>query len=149
MLDPSTCSRISHGGVLVAIMLLLWLWARPASAESLWRDSGSGFLFTDTKAQHVGETVTVLVMESSRLSRQAETTTKKESRNSAHLSSLFGLEEGGKHVAGGVRLQGEHVDGVPQLTKGRGDFPLGIEVGVDEQKSVGWMSEFRVGEMCG
>ena len=64
--------------------------------ESLWRDIGHGFLFVDTKAQHVGDIVTVLVTESSSLNRQAETNTKKESTNSANLSSLFGLPLGDK-----------------------------------------------------
>lgn len=67
-----------------------------SSGESLWRDVGHGFLFIDSKARHAGDIVTVLVTESSALNRQAETNTKKESTNSANLSSLFGLPLGDK-----------------------------------------------------
>jgi len=67
-----------------------------SSGESLWRDVGHGYLFIDTKARHAGDIVTVLVTESSALNRQAETNTKKESTNSANLSSLFGLPLGDK-----------------------------------------------------
>lgn len=65
-----------------------------SSGESLWRDIGPGFLFVDTKARHVGDIVTIMVTESTSLNRQAATNTKKESTNSANLSSLFGLHLG-------------------------------------------------------
>ena len=76
--------------------LLILTLAGESSGESLWRDVGHGFLFTDSKARHAGDIVTVLVTESSALNRQAETNTKKESTNSANLSSLFGLPLGDK-----------------------------------------------------
>jgi flagellar L-ring protein precursor FlgH len=76
--------------------LLILTLVGESSGESLWRDVGHGFLFIDTKARHLGDIVTVLVTESSALNRQAETNTKKESTNSANLSSLFGLPLGDK-----------------------------------------------------
>ncbi len=76
--------------------LLILTLVGESSGESLWRDVGHGFLFVDTKARHAGDIVTVLVTESSALNRQAETNTKKESTNSANLSSLFGLPLGDK-----------------------------------------------------
>jgi len=76
--------------------LLILTLVGESSGESLWRDVGHGFLFTDSKARHAGDIVTVLVTESSALNRQAETNTKKESTNSANLSSLFGLPLGDK-----------------------------------------------------
>lgn len=82
-------------GTMVGSMLLI-VSCGQAAGESLWRDIGHGFLFVDTKARHVGDIVTVLVTESSSLNRQAETNTKKESSNSANLSSLFGLPLGDK-----------------------------------------------------
>ncbi len=74
--------------------LLILALVGESSGESLWRDIGHGFLFIDAKARHVGDIVTVLVTESSALNRQAATNTKKESANSANLSSLFGLPLG-------------------------------------------------------
>lgn len=76
--------------------LLILTLVGESSGESLWRDVGHGYLFIDTKARHAGDIVTVLVTESSALNRQAETNTKKESTNSANLSSLFGLPLGDK-----------------------------------------------------
>jgi flagellar L-ring protein precursor FlgH len=76
--------------------VLLIVSSGQAAGESLWRDIGSGFLFVDAKARHAGDIVTVLVTESSSLNRQAETNTKKESTNSANLSSLFGFPLGDK-----------------------------------------------------
>lgn len=76
--------------------LLILTLAGESSGESLWRDVGHGFLFTDSKARHAGDIVTVLVTESSALNRQAETNTKKESTNQANLSSFFGLPLGDK-----------------------------------------------------
>ena len=77
------------GSVLLIVVLV-----GESSGESLWRDVGHGFLFVDTKARHAGDIVTVLVTESSALNRQAETNTKKESTNSASLSSFFGAHLG-------------------------------------------------------
>ena len=74
--------------------LLILTLAGESSGESLWRDVGHGFLFTDSKARHAGDIVTVLVTESSALNRQAETNTKKESTNQANLASFFGVDLG-------------------------------------------------------
>lgn len=76
--------------------LLILTLVGESSGESLWRDVGHGFLFIDSKARNAGDIVTVLVTESSALNSQAETNTKKESTNSANLSSLFGLPLGDK-----------------------------------------------------
>jgi flagellar L-ring protein precursor FlgH len=61
-----------------------------ALADSLWRDNGRGFLFTDNRATQVGDLVTVLVTESASSDRKAETNTKKNSTNSMNLSNVFG-----------------------------------------------------------
>jgi flagellar L-ring protein precursor FlgH len=61
-----------------------------ALADSLWRDNGRGFLFTDNRASRVGDVMTVLVTESASSDRKAETNTKKDSTNSMNLSNFFG-----------------------------------------------------------
>jgi len=61
-----------------------------AEADSLWRDGGRAFLFTDVRANRVGDIVTVLVAESAQSDRKAETNLKKESQNHLNLSNFFG-----------------------------------------------------------
>ena len=61
-----------------------------AAADSLWRDSRHGFLFTDVRASRLGDIVTVLVTESSSSDRKADTNTKKESNNSFSVGNFFG-----------------------------------------------------------
>jgi flagellar L-ring protein precursor FlgH len=61
-----------------------------AEADSLWRDTGRGHLFTDVKASRVGDVVTVLVVESAQSDRKAETNTKKDAQNHLNLSNVFG-----------------------------------------------------------
>jgi flagellar L-ring protein precursor FlgH len=78
-----------------------WLWTlllgagcclAPAGAwgESLWRGDRATFLFTDLRANRLGDVVTVLVDESSSSDRKAATNTKKESDNSLNLATFFG-----------------------------------------------------------
>ncbi len=61
-----------------------------AEADSLWRDTGGGSLFTDVRAARLGDIVTVLVAESSQTDRKAETNLKKESTNKFNLANFFG-----------------------------------------------------------
>lgn len=91
-------------------IFLIVVSAGESSGESLWRDIGSGFLFVDTKARHAGDIVTVLVTESSSLNRQAETNTKKESKNQGKLADFFGMPLGldSKYAKYGFEGANEH-----------------------------------------
>lgn len=93
----------------VSGLLILTLVGK-SSGESLWRDVGHGFLFVDTKARHAGDIVTVLVTESSSLNRQAETNTKKESKNQGKLADFFGMPLGldSKYAKYGFEGANEH-----------------------------------------
>jgi flagellar L-ring protein precursor FlgH len=79
--------RVGISGLIAGGLLLL---ASGAAGESLWRESRTGFLFTDVRASRMGDIVTVLVMESSSSDRKAETNTKKESNNAFGVSNFFG-----------------------------------------------------------
>ena len=78
-----------------------WLWGllfgvgclfAPAGVwgDSLWRGDRTASLFTDARANRLGDLVTVLVDESSSTDRKAETNTKKESNNNLNLANFFG-----------------------------------------------------------
>ncbi|TKB10270.1 flagellar basal body L-ring protein FlgH [Desulforhopalus sp. IMCC35007] len=58
---------------------------------SLWNQS-NGSMFTDHKAQQIGDIVTVLISESSSASKAATTSTSRETNMSAAISNFFGLE---------------------------------------------------------
>ncbi|MFT5698011.1 MAG: flagellar L-ring protein precursor FlgH [Desulforhopalus sp.] len=58
---------------------------------SLWNQN-NGSMFTDRKAQRVGDIVTVLISESSSASKAATTSTSRETNMSASISNFFGLE---------------------------------------------------------
>ncbi|HYL79848.1 MAG TPA: flagellar basal body L-ring protein FlgH [Candidatus Acidoferrum sp.] len=75
-------------GMVVCLGCLLH--AGIGQADSLWRDSGRGFLFTDVRASRVGDVVTVLVTEAASSDRKAETNTKKDSTNSLSIPNFFG-----------------------------------------------------------
>ncbi len=75
-------------GLVVSLGILLN--AGIGQADSLWKDSGRGFLFTDVRASRVGDVVTVLVTEAATSDRKAETNTKKDSTNSFSLANFFG-----------------------------------------------------------
>ncbi len=75
-------------GILVGLVILQN--SGMGLADSLWREAGRGVLFTDLRADRVGDVVTVLVAESAQSDRKAETNTKKESQNHFALSNFFG-----------------------------------------------------------
>lgn len=58
---------------------------------SLW-DSNQASLFSDRKAQNVGDVVTVIIEEKSSATKKASTATGRDSSISAGIPSLFGLE---------------------------------------------------------
>lgn len=58
---------------------------------SLWNQS-NGSMFTDRKAQNVGDIVTVLISESSSASKAAKTSTSRNTNMSASIPNFFGLE---------------------------------------------------------
>jgi flagellar L-ring protein precursor FlgH len=76
---------------IAAIVVLLILLAAPAQAASLW-NQGGGSLFTDLRAARTGDIVTVLVTETSKSDRRAETNLKKESDNNLNLLNFFGTK---------------------------------------------------------
>lgn len=63
----------------------------PQSPGSLWTESQGG-LFSDIKARHVGDILTVAIFEQASATREATTSTGRSSSNSAGISSFFGLE---------------------------------------------------------
>ncbi|MCF6289670.1 MAG: flagellar basal body L-ring protein FlgH [Desulfobacterales bacterium] len=65
---------------------------RPASAPgSLW-NSGSAGIFADLKARRIGDILTVAIYEKASASKEATTSTGRDSSASAGLTNLFGLE---------------------------------------------------------
>lgn len=58
---------------------------------SLWNQN-NGSMFTDRKAQRVGDIVTVLISESSSASKAATTSTSRNTNMSASIPNFFGLE---------------------------------------------------------
>jgi flagellar L-ring protein precursor FlgH len=61
--------------------------------NSLWQASnGLSGLFLDTKARNIGDIVTIEIIESSKATNKANTTTARDSSLSAGIDSLFGIE---------------------------------------------------------
>lgn len=60
-------------------------------AGSLW-NKNNGSMFTDHKAQRVGDIVTVLISETSSASKEAASSTSRETNMSASIENFFGLE---------------------------------------------------------
>lgn len=58
---------------------------------SLWNEN-NGSMFTDRKAQRVGDIVTVLISESSSASKEAASSTSRNTNMSAAIPNFFGLE---------------------------------------------------------
>ena len=58
---------------------------------SLWNQS-NGSMFTDHKAQRIGDIVTVLIAESSSASKAATTSTSRKTNMAASIPNFFGLE---------------------------------------------------------
>lgn len=65
--------------------------ATPATPGSLWSE-GQGSLFVDVKARSIDDIVTVAIFERASASKEAKTSTGRDSSMSADLSRLFGLE---------------------------------------------------------
>ena len=74
----------------LVVSLGFFLNAGIGSADSLWKETNRGFLFTDLRASRVGDVVTVLVTEAASSDRKAETNTKKDSTNSFSVPNFFG-----------------------------------------------------------
>lgn len=64
----------------------------PATAGSLWT-TNQGSLFGDVKARSVGDIVTVAIFERASASKEASTSTGRNSSMSADLAKIFGLEK--------------------------------------------------------
>ena len=61
--------------------------------NSLWQASnGLSGMFLDTKARNIGDIVTIQIVESSKATNKANTTTGRDSSLSAGIDSLFGIE---------------------------------------------------------
>jgi len=104
--------RIASGISLVAILLLAGCASRPAllpegeaagisvvlppapprTPGSLWTEQQGG-LFYDIKARNVGDIVTVAIFERASASKEAKTSTSRDSSASAGIDRLFGLEK--------------------------------------------------------
>lgn len=68
--------------------------ASHANAGSLWQGQLSG-LFGDQRAKHVGDIVTVKIVEVSKASETATTDTKRKSQTVAGIPNIFGMENHG------------------------------------------------------
>ena len=64
---------------------------RPQTPGSLWT-TDRGSLFVDNRASRVGDIVTVIILEQASASKEATTTTGRNTSASADITSLFGLE---------------------------------------------------------
>jgi flagellar L-ring protein precursor FlgH len=64
----------------------------PRTAGSLWSEQ-QGSLFYDIKARNVGDIVTVAIFERASASKEANTSTSRDSSASAGIDSFFGLEK--------------------------------------------------------
>lgn len=64
----------------------------PRTPGSLWSEQHGG-LFYDNKARHVGDIVTVAIFERASASKEANTSTSRDSSASAGIDRLFGLEK--------------------------------------------------------
>lgn len=76
--------------------------ANESNDGSLWSEERqNGFFFGDLKAHHVGDVVTVRIVESSRGNKNASTKTEKDSSLSTSISAFFGMSSD-KLSQGGV-----------------------------------------------
>lgn len=66
--------------------------AGPASPGSLW-SQGQGSLVTDIKARNIGDILTVAIFERASASKEATTSTGRDSSMKAGMSRIFGLEK--------------------------------------------------------
>jgi flagellar L-ring protein precursor FlgH len=87
------------------------VYATPAvkTEGSLFNDDSRPDFFSDMKAQRVGDIITINIVETSRATKQANTSTSRNNAVSSTVNSLFGLEKpgvmptpGGFNLLGGV-----------------------------------------------
>ncbi|WP_225071639.1 flagellar basal body L-ring protein FlgH [Desulfuromonas sp. CSMB_57] len=74
---------------------------RPATAGSLWTEN-RGSLFRDTKARQIGDLVTVAIYEQASASKQAATSSARNSSNAAGITNFFGLESNLSNLGGAI-----------------------------------------------
>lgn len=73
----------------------------PQEAGSLW-NANQASMFSDRKAQNIGDVVTVLIEESSSATKKASTATGRESSMSAGIPTLFGIEDNSIFANNGI-----------------------------------------------
>jgi flagellar L-ring protein precursor FlgH len=85
---------------------------------SLYSEDTRPDFFSDMKAQRVGDIITINIVETSRASKQASTSTSKSSSRSSTIDSFFGLEQPGVlPTPGGFNLlKGVDYSGQSQFT---------------------------------
>jgi len=87
------CSLIGPTPVSTAPVVMEASELPPAAAPgSLWGNSGDG-IFADFKARHRGDLLTVAIYEKASASKEATTSTGRDSSASAGLNNIFGLEK--------------------------------------------------------
>lgn len=72
----------------VISLMLVILWAIPASADSLWKNA-NGSLYTGTRSTRVGDLITIYITESTSASQEAGTKTSKSSEIGAKYSDVW------------------------------------------------------------
>lgn len=96
------------------IISIILLYSESAHSQSLWQ-AKNGFLFADFKARGVNDIITVLIVETSAASREAETKISKESSSNAGINSfpnIFGIEKYLKdHLRLDVKGESSHQGG--------------------------------------
>ena len=102
-------------GIGIVVGVLLCLHAGACPADSLWRETPHGFLFSDVRASRLGDVLTILVTESSSTNRTAETNRKKDSTNNFNLANLFG----NTHFLGGSSNDRARLSTIPAITNRR------------------------------
>ncbi|MDR1872644.1 MAG: flagellar basal body L-ring protein FlgH [Deltaproteobacteria bacterium] len=93
------------------------VYAPPAvkTEGSLFNEDSRPDFFSDMKAQRVGDIITINIVETSRGSKQANTSTSRSNAVNSKVNSLFGLEKpgvlpspGGIDLMGGLDLSSSH-----------------------------------------
>jgi flagellar L-ring protein FlgH len=79
--------RIQPSTFLCAMLLVLLPVA--ALPQSLWHDDASKSMFSDKRATHIGDIITIIVSESSTASKNNSTVTEKKSSEAAAISSFL------------------------------------------------------------
>jgi flagellar L-ring protein precursor FlgH len=69
-------------------------YAAPRTEGAIFQEGGSGSLFADNRARHVGDTVTVVLVEKTNAAKTATTNTKKDNSIAIDNPTLFGSQVG-------------------------------------------------------